>query len=69
MSVKAFAIDTAKLAPPALATFLGWVGVHIPEIIQFCMLIYAVGLAVQTFYRFFSWLRSKFASLRTPPSP
>lgn len=65
MSIKAFATDTAKGLPPALAAILAWVGVHIPEIIQFCMLIYAVGLAVQTCYRLWIWLQRKIAVLRS----
>lgn len=62
MSIKAFAIDTAKITPPAVMTLLVWLGAHIPEIIQFCMLIYAVGLAVQTCYRLWTWLRGKVAA-------
>jgi hypothetical protein len=58
MSLKAFAIDTAKVAPLALANVF-WA--HAPEIVQACMLVYSIGLAVQTCYRLLSWLRRKFA--------
>lgn len=39
MSLKAFVIDTAKVAPLALAKLL-WR--HAPDIVQFCMLVIAV---------------------------
>jgi hypothetical protein len=58
MSLKAFAIDTAKVAPLALGQ-LFWT--HASDITKFCMLIYSAGLAVQTCYRLWSWLRRKFS--------
>lgn len=62
MKIKDLTFDTAIIAPPATTTALTWAGIHVPDIIQFCMLIYAVGLAVKTVYRLWVWLRTKRAT-------
>jgi hypothetical protein len=66
MNAKEFTIDAAKIVPPATTTTLTWAGVHVPEIIQFCTLIYAVGLAVRTLYKFWMWAREKRAARIAP---
>lgn len=63
MSLKEFTIGTVKLASLVVVKFV-WT--HAPEIIQFCMLIYAIGLALQTIHRGYVWAQAKIAAWRAP---
>lgn len=46
VTIRDVSLETVKVAPPALTVIAGWIGMHVPDIIQFCMLIYAIGLAI-----------------------
>ena len=62
MSLRDFAVDTVKVAPLALGQ-LFWG--HASEITRLCTLVYAVGLAVQTCYRLWRWLRGRIVAFRS----
>jgi hypothetical protein len=55
MSAREVGIEAMKLTPPATVSVIGWVGAHVPGLIQFLTLIYVIGLAVQTCYRGWRW--------------
>lgn len=50
------AIGAAKAAPPATVAALTYFGYSISDVVQFVMLIYALGLVAQQAWRFGKWI-------------
>jgi hypothetical protein len=48
------------IAAPGAGYVGAWLaGMHVPDAIQVCMLIYAIGLAVRTIYTGACWLKNR----------